>query len=160
MKKILLFIALALSMLIFSSCRQEEYSSSLTSKELSDALRTQISGSEDYIEYTDEELSYFDFAKNADADITVLYSRAAEDVGEVGVIRVSKDDAKDTKASVEKYLETQRTEKAAFFKNYAPGELLKLERAEVRHLGDYIIFTVLSSADNQAVFNKAEEILK
>ena len=160
MKKIILFLALALSMLIFPSCKQAEYSSSLTSKELSDALVGQISGFEDYIEYTDEELSYFDFAKDGDADITLLYSRAAEDIGEIGVIRISNDKAKEMKASVEEYLETQRTEKAAFFKNYAPGELLKLERAEVRHFGDYIIFTVLSSEDSQAVFNKAEEILK
>ena len=160
MKKILLFIALAISMLIFPSCKQAEYSSSLTSKELSDALMGQISGSEDYIEYTDEELSYFDFAKNADADITVLYSRAAEDVGEIGVIRISKEKAKEMQSAVENYLKMQKNEKAAFFKNYAPGELSKLDRAEVRRFGDYIIFTVLSSEDSQAVFNKVEEILK
>ena len=139
---------------------QKKYSNSLTSKELTDAIVGQISGYEDYIEYTDEELSYFDLAKCDDADITLLYSRDAEDVGEIGVIRISGGNLNKTKLAVEEYLDAQQKEKGAFFKNYAPGELLKLERAEVRCFGDYVIFTVLSSEETQAVFEKAEEILK
>ena len=160
MKRIILLLLLSLPILVFSSCKQEKYSSSLTSKELTDALIGQISGSEDYIEYTDEELSYFDFARSSDADITLLYSRAAEDVGEIGVVRVFDGKSKEMKSALEEYLKDQQKEKGAFFKNYAPGELLKLERAEVRCFGDYVVFTVLSSEESQAVFEKAEEVLK
>ena len=160
MKRIILLLLLSLSILVFSSCKQEKHSASLTSKELTDALIGQISGSEDYIEYTDEELSYFDFARSSDADITLLYSRAAEDVGEIGVVRIFDGKSKEMKSALEEYLKDQQKEKGAFFKNYAPGELLKLERAEVRCFGDYVVFTVLSSEESQAVFEKVEEVLK
>lgn len=160
MKRMILLLSLFIFILIFPSCSQKKYSSSLTSKELTDALVGQISGSEDYIEYTVEELSYFDFTKDSDADITLLYSQAAEDVGEIGVVRVFDGKSKEMKLALEEYLKDQQKEKGAFFKNYAPGELLKLERAEVRCFGDYVVFTVLSSEESQAVFEKAEEVLK
>ena len=160
MKRIILLLILSLSILVFSSCKQEKYTSSLTSTELADELMKQISGSEDYLSYTDEELSYFDFTKDGDADITLLHSQAAEDVGEIGVVRVFDGKSKEMKLALEEYLKDQQKEKGAFFKNYAPGELLKLERAEVRCFGDYVVFTVLSSEESQAVFEKAEEILK
>ena len=48
----------------------------------------------------------------------------------------------------------------AFIASYAPEELVKLDNAEVRRYGRYIVYTVLEAADSERVFEIVENALR
>ena len=160
MKRRILLILLCLLTLAFSSCKQQTRGSALTSKGVSSALIAEISEPDAYMEYTSEDISYFSFASGKDLDISVLYSLDSTDVGEIGVVQVESDKAKEMLSEIEDHLKAQREEKSAFLKSYAPDELSKLENAKAKRFGEYIVYTILSPEDTEAVFKKAEELLK
>ena len=58
------------------------------------------------------------------------------------------------------YIKNLQEQKRDFLSNYAPDEVKKLNSAEVRRFGNYIIFTISDPDDKNYVFSKAEEILK
>ena len=58
------------------------------------------------------------------------------------------------------YIKNLQEQKREFLNNYSPEEVKKLNSAEVRCFGNYIIFTVSDPDDKNYVFSKAEELLK
>ena len=158
MKGISIALILFLLCPVFCSCEDSEIRTDIDCSQLSSALVSQIWDREDYVEYSDEDVSYLPFFSEAQ-ELSILYSRDSVDVGEVGVILVDSADAEQLKREVEQYLSDELDQKTAFLKNYSPDELIKLQNAEVRRYGGYIVYTILGSADAKAVFEKAEEVL-
>ena len=159
MKTRLFIFSMCLLLLIFCSCDAEASTASLDCGAVSKELVSEISGGEDYIEYDDVDVAYFPFA-SPDTEISMLYSRSADDIGEIGVLKTDSYKIDTLKKSVEEYLSNLKNEKAAFLRNYAPVELSKLDDACVKRYGNYIVFAVLSYDESEKLFNKAEEILK
>lgn len=145
--------------LLLCSCNAQSTTQQVDTQALAKALTEEISGDEEYLAYSYEDITYFPFFRN-NAEIAIFYSRASEDIGELGVIRAKAEDAEALEKTVQEYLSAQKREKSAFLRNYAPNELSKLDNAEVRRYGNYIIFTVLDLDESANVFQKADELLR
>jgi hypothetical protein len=157
MKRGVVVAALSLLCLILCSCATERYSDSLGSAELAKHLTDEISGFEDYTEYADDDIELFAGA----SDSFVLYSKDADDQGEIGVIRAaSEQDAKKLLDEVSAYLERTRSERRAFVENYLPAESVKLNSARARRFGSYVIYAILESERVSELFEIAEEALR
>ena len=80
---------------------------------------------------------------------------------EIGIIRApSEKNAEEVLREAQAYLDQMRAERRAFVENYLPRELPKLNSAETRRFGSYVIYTILESERAALVFDKAEEALK
>ena len=51
-------------------------------------------------------------------------------------------------------------EQRAFISSYAPQQVTKLDHAEVRVIGRYVIYTILSPEDTRSAFDTVEQMLK
>ena len=154
-------IILSLLCLVFCSCASVRYSDSLDSAEVAKRLTGEISEFGDYVEYDDEEIGYLLELSAENCDVCVIYSKDADDQGEIGIIRAASEaDAKEVLREAQEYLEQMRVERRAFVENYLPRELSKLSSAEARRFGTYVIYTVLESEKSTLVFDKIEDTLK
>ena len=157
MKRGVVVAALSLLCLILCSCAAERYSDSLGSAELAKHLTDEISGLEDYTEYADDDIELFTDAY----DCCILYSKDADDQGEIGVIRAgSEADAKGLLDEVNAYLERTRSERRAFVENYMPAESVKLNSARARRFGSYVIYAILESERVSELFEAADKALR
>lgn len=153
-------ISIVLLCLLLSSCATRRYSDSAASATLINQLSEEISGFEDYIEYSREELGYILPSDMINSDICVLYSKDTDDQGEIGVIRAKTEkDAKEIAVQITEYIKSSKEERRAFLENYLPNELSKLNSAQVRRFGCYVIYTILESDQASVLFNAAQKRL-
>ncbi|MBR1497233.1 MAG: DUF4358 domain-containing protein [Oscillospiraceae bacterium] len=92
-------------------------------------------------------------------DYAILINRYGANIDEFGVFHASGDgaSAREIKTVAEAYL-ARRLE--VWMEEYMPEEKPKLENAEVRVSGDYVIYCILSDADKAAAFRAFEDALK
>ena len=154
-------LILSLLCLLLCSCAMRSYSDSLNSSELAKQLTGEISGLEDYAEYSEDELEYLLGLSAQGCDLCVIYSKDTDDQGEIGIIRApSEKNAEEVLREAQAYLERTKSERRAFVESYLPSELSKFNSAEARRFGSYVIYTILESERAVLVFDKAEEALK
>lgn len=91
-------------------------------------------------------------------DFTVKINTYGVTVAEYGIFK-GKDEkqARDIKASVDNYLQMRLD---SWMDQYTPQEKIKVESAESKQLGNYVIYTILSAEDKAAVFQAFESRLK
>ena len=165
MKHLFRITLLTLSILfitsIFPSCSQKEYNSTLSCKELSKGLEREISVPQgQFKEYTSDELDFLFSTPKLYDDICIVYSTDSTDVCELGVLHASsKENAKKLLEDTKGYIKSMQEQKSEFLRNYSPAELTKLNSAEARCFGEYIVFTVADPYDRDEAFKKAEMIL-
>lgn len=151
-------LALLLLLGLLWGCQAKTaYADDLPCSALMDAAREQIPVSLGYASFDDEyRQACFPDADSA-TDACLCYSVHAEDINEIGIFRSSSDtDQKRIEGACQAYLDDQLAEKRAFLASYAPRELPKLERAEVRSFGSYTVYVILSDEDREAVFRAIE----
>ena len=153
-------ISIVLLCLLLSSCGAHNYSTSLDCTELAKRLTSEISGFEDYIEYSYDDLAYLLPSAVSNTDWCVLYSKNTDDQGEIGIIRApSETDAKEITAQITEYIKATQEERRAFLENYLPNELSKLNSAQVRRFGCYVIYGILDGEQVRALFDAAHKKL-
>ena len=142
------------------SCSSKIYSDNIACSYITATAKETVLPTEEYIEYSKEEISLlFDNLELFDS-FSVIYSSSADNVGEFGIFHASS--LENTEAlfqSVSEYVAELKNEKNAFVRNYLPYEISKLDSAQVKIIGNYVAFTVLDSPVAQAVFNEIESIL-
>lgn len=162
MKKIFSIISLILlTAIIFQSCSQKSFNASLTCQELSKSLEKEISVPYgEFEEYTGEELQFFFSSPELYDDVCIIYSKDGTDVCELGILHASSEEnAKKLYEDAKSYIKSLQEQKSEFLRNYSPAELNKLNCADTRRYGEYIIFTIAEKADRDTVFKKAETLL-
>ena len=159
-KGYLVFLLLALT-LLFSSCAQKSYKSSLGCKELSNELKKEFSASEeDFEDYSEEDIRFLFSSIELYEDFCVSYSTDSVDIREIGVFRASTEqDAKKLYEDATYYIKNLQEQKSDFIRSYSPSELEKLNSAEARRYGNYVIFVVADADCKSKIFEKAEEAL-
>jgi isocitrate dehydrogenase kinase/phosphatase len=91
----------------------------------------------------------------------VLYSRDSDDQGEFGIFKANNSvTAEELFVLVNEYINRSQRERRNFIENYIPSELKKLDNADARIIGDYVIFTILDENQSREIFSKATELLK
>ena len=148
--------------LIFTSCSTKNYRNSFDCKELSQSLMREISVPDgEFSQYTEEEVQIFFSSPELYDDISIMYSKDSTDIAELGILHATTEEKSDKLFEEAKlYIKNLQEQKREFLSNYSPEEVEKLNSAEVRKLGNYIIFTVADPDDKNYVFSKAEELLK
>ena len=161
-KLISLLIYICIVTLIFSSCSTKEYSDNNTCKTLTQTLMREISVPEgEFSAYSTDEINFFFSSPALYDDISIIYSKDTTDISELGILHASSEDkAIELFEESRLYIKNLQEQKREFLSNYAPDEVKKLNSAEARRFGNYIIFAVADPDDKNYVFSKAEEILK
>ena len=96
------------------------------------------------------------------SDYTIVISAESDmNVDEMGIFHV-KDagDAAKIKSFAESYLTAYKLRMAPLLESYNQAELPKLECAEVKVCGSYVLYTVLSAEDTAAAQNAFEKALE
>ena len=160
MKRMTAF-ALAFIFLFLAGCQKPEYRDDLSCREIADRLCDLLPVSGGYEQFGKEHLQYsFD---NADGyeDECLMYSVLSENINEIGVFHADEEEnVQALRQNCEQYLARMREEERAFIESYAPREAAKLDAAEVRVFGEYIIYVVLSPEDRDKVFDEAKNLLQ
>ena len=148
--------------LIFEACSTKEYSNSQGCETLTQTLMREISVPEgEFSSYSADELNFFFSSPALYDDISVIYSKDSTDISELGILHASSEEkAVELFEESKLYIKNLQEQKREFLSNYAPEEIKKLNSAEARRFGNYIIFTVADPDDKNYVFSKAEELLK
>jgi hypothetical protein len=147
--------------ILFCACSSEHYDNSLTESELAALLTREISGYEDYARYDSEDIAYMFGTTDSNGDACVLYSRDSDDQGEFGIFKANNSvTAEELFVLVNEYINRSQRERRNFIENYIPSELKKLDNADARIIGDYVIFTILDEDQSREIFSKATELLK
>ena len=144
MSGIVKFLCTALACIFLASCAsgKEGYPSEMTVDEIADELLRDSTVEGGFAEYSDAFLNA-SFAGTEDIERTVRYSVMSSNIDEVGVFRARDEMHAERLASLcREYLRLMLEEQGAFIASYAPEELPKLENAEVRIIGDFVIYSI------------------
>ncbi len=146
--------------LIFSSCAQKGYSEVYSCSELTKALESEILSEETYGAYSHEDVKYMFDDDTLFDSYSIIYSSSSEDIGEVGILHApTSESAEELLDEANEYLSSLNEEKRAFLKSYLPYELEKLDYAEAKRYGNYVVFVVQDQDTRNAVFAKLEALL-
>ena len=157
MKKYSFLFLILVAILLFSGCATEKYKDDVECKALVLSVTDQMPSELDFREL-DESFRefYFEGADGFD-DCYIAYSADSEDISEIGVFHAVSDEAAEKIEGVcYEYINDLSQNSRAFIASYAPEELTKLDGAEVRRYGRYVVYTVLNTADAERAF----EIIK
>ena len=107
----------------------------------------------DYLEF------YFEGADAIVSEYTIQMSATSTNINQFGIFRVKDGEAEAMKAICESYIETSKARWVAQA-NYIASEHPKMEGAEVRVYGNYVVYTMLTTEDKATAFATVEELLK
>ena len=107
---------------------------------------------EDFLKY------YFDFEHDHTIDgYAIASSSASSNVNEYGILHINDaEQVSEVAELAEVYLSNQRDFLSTFLNTYNAEEMAKLEKMQVQVFGNYVVYTILSEADTQAVMNAIE----
>ena len=146
--------------LLLSSCARKEFSDTLNCSELSNAIQTEILTDGEYAQYSLQDIEFMFDESYLPESYSVIYSVSSDDIGEIGIFRAdSLENSQELFDEVLDYISELKEEKSSFVKNYLPHEQSKLDNAQAKQFGKYVVFTVLDSSERDAVFKKIEQLL-
>lgn len=155
MKKILA-LSIALMCLLSSCAKTTEYRDDLPCSELTAILDSD----KDFSSYGDEKIKYFFEDTHLADSYSIIYSTEPTDIDELGVFHTQDgDSAKALYDIVVRYIDDMRKNDSAFISSYAPEELPKLDKAEVRIFGNYVVYAILDDSHRQQAFNDLASLL-
>ena len=161
MKKLLALILAFLFLFLTSACASVSYRDDLSCKTITDRLSDTLSVSSGYEAFSAEHLRFYFTDTDDYDDHSLIYSAMSEDINEIGVFLADEDeDVEKIRIMCEKYIASMDEEQRAFIASYAPQETTKLDHAEVRVFGRYVIYTILSPSDTKIAHDMIEQMLK
>lgn len=154
-------LILAMAVMSFATaCSKPKYNDGVSCESLASAATEQIP---EELDFRELEASFRDFyfgEANGFDDCYVAYSAEAEDISEIGVFHSESDeDADEIERACLEYITDLQQNSRAFIESYAPNELTKLDSAEVRRYGRYVVYTVLDGEDAERVFESVRGLL-
>ena len=154
MKRYLILILVLVTLLSACGKKEKGYVDDIPCSELADTAEEQIPVDFGYETYGGEHLRYYFEDTKLHDDACLRYTVRSEDISEFGIFHAPNAEARDELEDLcEDYLEDLLEEKSAFIASYAPEELPKLERAEVRTFGNYVTYAILSDSDREIFFD-------
>lgn len=153
-KKRYLILTLVIVLLLLPSCEKDKFSDSLSCEELGDKIELVCADGLDYEEYDEEYLSFFFDDLSLCDDFCIIYSESTNDINEFGIFRSSNDENTEKVIEMaEDYINDTQEGQRAFISSYAPEELPKLDSAEVRRFGRYVVYSIASPDTAKKAFS-------
>ena len=161
MKKIFtLFLSLILIISVVSCSKSTSYRDDIPCSKISKAICDEAEVDGGYSMYDSEHIGFLFEDTSLFDECSVVYSTEVTDINEVGVFYCGdKDSAKALTESVSKYITEMQAEQKAFIESYAPRQVPKLENAEVRQYGNYVIYLILDETTQKNAWNKVKDVL-
>lgn len=162
--KISIFLALALFLLISPftvSCSQERFADDVACKDIADRCSQALGDGLEYRQFEDAHTRlYFDTDSNCDHHFAI-HSEDAQNINELGVFHAKDSESADRleRLCVE-YIDGLKRDSRAFIASYAPNELPKLDGAQVRRFGNYVVYTVLPDKGAEDALSTVRDMLK
>lgn len=161
MKKyaVIFIIILAVIATSLPSCsKKSSFADDVPCDKISKAAHDAVDSTQEYGEHTADYIRlYFDEGFDS---ASVTYSLNTNDINEIGVFHgESEEQAKEIEEACREYLRDIREEQRAFIASYAPEELPKLDGAQVRRYGNYVIYAILPTEMLPQAFDAAESAL-
>ena len=149
---------LALTMLLsLAACgEKKQFSDNVAANELADHTLAALS---DGVDYTTAQSGYLDdyfLTPSYVSDATVRFATDANNLNEFGIFHVSSDKVKDMETLLKDYLKKSYEANQAWYDSYIPAETPKLRDAEVKRIGNYVLYAIASPSDRTAFFEAAE----
>ena len=161
MKRCICFSLLVILILILPSCAKSSYRDDILCSKISTELYDEADIISEYSVYSREDIDFLFNGTSLYDDLSVLYSTDVNDISEIGVFHCSDEEkASELLSVVEKYISDMQKNQKAFIASYAPREVQKLERAEARRYGNYVIYTILDDNSHSEAFEEARELLQ
>lgn len=149
-----------LSFFLFSCSGNKQYQNNISCAELADAAEDQIPVNFGYETCSSDHLRYYFENTDHHDDACLRYSVLSENINEFGIFHAADDASlREIVRLTESYLAQMQQDQSAFLANYAAEELPKLEQAEIRTFGNYVVYTILNEHDRQLVFETIEKKL-
>ena len=161
MKTVKRLIIVTLAVLSLTSCSRVGYADNVACSDIGKDTLDTLDDNLEYAEFDEAHVElYFDDTNEYD-DYYTVYSTDTNNINEIGIFHASnKDNAEDLADECRDYIEDMQENSRAFIQSYAPEELPKLDGAQVRRFGNYVVYTVLDSDKANAVFESIKENLK
>lgn len=160
MKRYWILVLVLATLLSACAKKEKDYVDDLPCSEIADTVEEQIPVDFGYETFGGEHLRYYFEDTKVHDDACLRYTVRSEDIGEFGIFHAPDEESrKELERLCEEYLKILREEKTAFIESYAPEEVPKLERAEVRSFGNYVAYAILSDDDRELFFETVEKKL-
>ena len=102
---------------------------------------------------------YFEGAEGIVTEYVIQISATSTNINQFGIFHVKDGEAETMKALCESYIETMNKRWVAQA-NYIASEHPKMEGAEVRIFGNYVVYTMLTKDDKATAFDTVKAALK
>lgn len=161
MKKILCFTFIVFTLIPFSACsKRGEYRDDIACRLLTNELAVLCPAEDGYSNFNAEQIRYFFENTSLPTDYSMIYSTDTNDINEIGIFHCkNEEDTEEMMAIVEQYIKDMQETQVNFVSSYAPYEIPKLEGAEVRRYGNYVVYVVLDTNERRAAFATLEKEL-
>ncbi len=163
MKKYLALIFAVLLALSLCSCASKDFKNDVKVSYLTEKIKAALPLTNGYSEHDGDYLIYRfkDIEEHIDG-YSIIYSTDTRRADLVAVFHAkSANDAKEAKEICEDFIEDQKALFSTLVEQYLPSEKDKLDGAEVRSFGNYLVVCVLNSSDKNTAFSAVEnELLK
>lgn len=157
-KSVGICLFLTLLPLCFACAATGEYRNDVSVETLCDAVRAEWSG------YLSDTSSIVKDHFPSDASViehAVLYRGETSSLDEIGFFRLKSGDPSALALQIQRdYLASSYDKNHTFYDSYMPNETPKLQNAEVRVYGNYVVYAILSEADKATLFRFVEEALR
>lgn len=160
------YISRALSLLILSvcllslfSCGGADYRDDVAVSAIDSAIRAKVPVADGYYAADSDYLEFY--FEGADAIVTeyiVAFSATSTNINQFGIFHVKDGEAEAMAAMCESYIVTMKDRWVAQA-NYIASEHPKMEGAEVRIFGNYVVYAMLTEADKATAFAEVEALL-
>ena len=148
-------------MIPFSACaKRAEYRDDVSCTLITNELAKLCPTESGYSNFGADQIKYFFDDTDIPTDYSMIYSTDAEDINEIGIFHcANEDDAEDMLEIAREYIENMQATQVNFVSSYAPYEIPKLEGAEVRRYGNYIVYVILDTDEKRVAFSTIENEL-
>ena len=161
MKKICTLLLAMFACLTLPACSRAGYADDLSCTEILNGAPLLEGSADAYRSYDEDYIEFFIGDTSSFNDHIILYSQEQNDINEIGVFHAADQSAvADLSSAVEAYVDEIKSTQRAFIASYAPAETQKLDSAEVRSYGKYVIYAILSESDKTALFEHIDQRLK
>ena len=158
-KRIISAICLIIMLASLVSCTGGgNYKTDVPVSELSDAAIKTVSLEKGYLDGDEDVFDEYFGAPSYVDSYSIKISRDSQNYNEFGIFRLKDSGkAKAMKGEINEYLTKRKNNKQQ--NDYFPNEVPKLNAAEIKIYGSYVVYAIIPSSQKTAFFGAIEELL-
>ena len=158
-KIIALFLCLIMTAAALTACGGGEVRNDVAVSELSAKINSELESGADLVDAPESYISSsMGFDLSSVSEYVVKINSRGENIDEYGIFKAADDSQlQQLQTAVSNYLQFRVD---TWMVEYMPEEFPKLQNAETKTIGNYVMYAILSDSDKQAVFSAFEKTLK